>query len=87
MSLLNCFPYAGNLVGAQVIHHDNIVAPECRNQALLDIGQEYLSVHGTLDHHWGDHFVVTQAGYEGERLPCLQAGRGRSIVRRAERAL
>jgi len=23
----------------------------------------------TLDHHRGDHFIVTQSGHEGDRLP------------------
>ena len=49
MRLLNCFPYAGDPVGAEAVHHDDVVAPERRNQALLDISQEYLSAHGPLD--------------------------------------
>ena len=32
--------------------------------------QEHFSIHGALDHHWGHHFVVTQGGHEGNRLPC-----------------
>src|SRR5512146_1050653 len=39
------------------------------NQAIFDIGEEHFSGHGTLDHHWGDHFIVTQSGHEGDRLP------------------
>src|ERR1700674_2604768 len=66
----NRFPDSGDLVGSVVIHHDNVVAAKRWNQALLDIGQEYLSAHGSLDHHWRDHFVVTQGGHEGDRLPC-----------------
>jgi hypothetical protein len=56
----------------EVIHHDNVVAPERRNQDLLDVGPKYLSAHGPLDHHWGDHFVVTQSGYESDGLPCAE---------------
>src|SRR5499427_8192410 len=52
-----------------VIHHDDVVAPEQGNQAFFDIGEEHLSGHGTLDHHWSDHFVVAQSGHEGDRLP------------------
>src|SRR5258705_1461940 len=48
MRLLDCFPYAGDLVGSEVIHDDNVVAPERRDQTLLDISQEYLSAHGAL---------------------------------------
>ena len=40
-----------------------------RNQAVFDIGEEHLSGHGTFDHHRGDHFIVTQSGHEGDRLP------------------
>src|SRR6266849_649173 len=68
-SLLNRLPDAGDFVGSEVIHHDNVVAPECWNQALLNVGQEYLSGHGPLDYHWRGHFVVTQGGHEGDRLP------------------
>src|SRR5256886_16261146 len=52
-----------------VIHHDDVVAPEHRNQAVFDIGEEHLSGHGTLDHHWGNHFIVAQSVHEGDRLP------------------
>ena len=37
-----------------VIHHDDVVASERRNQAVFDIGEEHLSGHGTFDHHRGD---------------------------------
>jgi hypothetical protein len=37
-------------MGLEVIHHDNVVAPERRNQDLLDAGPKYLSAHGPLDH-------------------------------------
>jgi hypothetical protein len=66
---LDRLPDAGHLVGSEVVDHDNVVAPERRNQELLDIGQECLSGHGPLEHHWGDHFVVPQGGHEGDRLP------------------
>src|SRR5262252_6018125 len=46
-----------------VIHHDDVVAPEHRNQAVFDIGEEHLSGHGTLDHHWGNHFIVAQISH------------------------
>src|ERR1700751_2606903 len=52
-----------------VIHNDDVVASEHWNQAVFDIGEEHLSGHGTLDHHWGDHFILTQSGHKGDRLP------------------
>src|SRR6516164_4872540 len=54
---------------AAVIHHDDVIASEHWNQAVFDIGKEHLCGHGTLDHHRGDHFIVTQSGHEGDRLP------------------
>src|SRR6202795_674871 len=67
---LNRLAYGGPQVDATVIHHDDVVAPERGNQALLDIGEEHLSSHGTFDHHWGGHFIVAQGSHEGDRLPC-----------------
>src|SRR6266699_3184871 len=67
---LNRLPNADNHVDSAVIHHDDVVAPERGDQALLDIGEEHLSGHGTLDHHWRGHFIVAQGGHEGDRLPC-----------------
>src|SRR5438105_8370854 len=52
MRLLNCFPYARDLVSSVVIQHHDIVALKRWDQALLHIGQEHLSGHGPLDHHW-----------------------------------
>src|SRR5262245_18376994 len=52
-----------------VIHHDDVVALEHRILAVFYIGEEHLSGHGTLDHHWGNHFIVAQSGHEGDRLP------------------
>src|SRR6202795_3787381 len=40
---LNRLAYGGPQVDATVIHHDDVVAPEGGNQALLDIGEEHLS--------------------------------------------
>src|SRR6476661_7661854 len=67
---LNRLANGGPHVDAAVIHHDDVVAPERGNQALLEIGEEHLSSHGTFDHHWGGHFVVAQGSNEGDRLPC-----------------
>src|SRR6478672_7710276 len=46
---LNRLANGGPHVDAAVIHHDDVVAPERGNQALLDIGEEHLSRHGTFD--------------------------------------
>jgi hypothetical protein len=56
-------------VNSAVIHNDDVVAPEGWNQALLNIGEEHVSGHSSLDHHRGSHFIVAQGGDEGDRLP------------------
>src|SRR5258708_25746121 len=68
MHFLNCFPDASDMVDPEVIHHDNVVALERWNQDPLDISQEYLSVHGPVDHHRGSHFMVSQCAHDGHRL-------------------
>jgi len=67
--LFNRFLDAGDLVRGVVVQDDNIVAPKGWHQDLLHIGQEYLAIDGTLDHHGRNHLVVTQRGDEGDRLP------------------
>jgi hypothetical protein len=62
------------------VHHDDIAVFERRNQALLDIGQERLCVHGPVNHHRGDHFIVPQGGHESLTsnplgIPPIQIGR------------
>src|SRR5256885_11724584 len=54
---LNRLPNAGPRVDSAVIHHHDVVAPERGDQALLDICEEHLSGHGTLDHHRRRHLL------------------------------
>src|ERR1700686_1836676 len=68
--LLDRLTNAENLVNSQVIHDNDVVTFERRNQALLDISQKHLAIHWSVDHHRRGHFVVTQRGHEGDRLPC-----------------
>src|SRR5262249_37535216 len=51
---------ASDLVGLEVVQHDDVFAPQGRNQALLNIGPEHLSGHGPLNDHRGSHPVVSQ---------------------------
>ena len=71
---LDCLTDGCSFVNIDVVHDDDIVAPERGDQTLLDVGPEHLCVHGAFDHHWGDHFVVTQGGHEGDRLPISARG-------------
>ncbi len=45
----------GHFMHRQVVHHDNIVGYQGRNKKLLDILDEELTVHGTVnDQRRGD---------------------------------
>src|SRR5271165_396339 len=55
--LLDRLLNAGNLVSSEVVHDDDVVTFERRNQALLDISQKHLSRHWPVDHHRRGHFV------------------------------
>ncbi len=76
--LLDRLPNARNHVGSEVIHHEDVVWPVRRNQALLDIAEEHLSGHGALDDHRRGHSVVPQGGHEGDCLPCSRIQRRRA---------
>ena len=69
---LNRLPDARDPVGFEVVHHDDVIAPQRWNQALLDIGPEHLSRHGPLDDHRCSQSVVAQPGHEGDRLPLAE---------------
>jgi hypothetical protein len=76
--LLDRLPNARNHVGSEVIHHEDVVWPVRRNQALLDIAEEHLSGHGALDDHRRGHSVVPQSGHEGDCLPFSRIQRRRA---------
>ena len=40
---LNRLSYTGSQVDPAVVHYNDVIAPEHGNQALLDIGEEYLT--------------------------------------------
>src|SRR5450432_4143042 len=69
LCLLNRLPDACDLVDSAVVHHHDVAAAKHGNQALLDVGQEHLSVHGPFDHHRGGHLIMTQRRHEGDCLP------------------
>ena len=58
-----------DLMGRQVIHHDDISGPEFRHEAALDIGQEDISVGRAVDHEGSDQAARAEPGNEGGRLP------------------
>ena len=42
--LRNRFPDAGRLLGFEIIHDDNVIAPERREEALFDLSEEHAPV-------------------------------------------
>src|SRR5713226_6224739 len=47
----NSLPDAGNLVGGQIVHDDDVAMAQGWRQHLLDPGQERFSVHRTVEKH------------------------------------
>jgi len=67
--LRNRLPNAGPLVGFEIVHDDDVIAPERREEALFDIGEEHVPGHCAFHHHGCGHLVVAQSGHEGDGLP------------------
>jgi hypothetical protein len=68
-SSLDCLLHAMNFVGRKVVYHHDVVALECRCQALLDIGHERCSVDWPVEDHRCHHLIMTQSSHERDRLP------------------
>src|SRR5262249_9974444 len=69
---LNRLLDARDFVGFKIVHHDDVIAPQRWNQALLNIGAEHLSRHRPLDDHRRGQSVVAQSGHESDRLPLAE---------------
>ena len=41
--------HARHLMGAEIVHHDDVAWREARHEDLLDIGQECIAVHRAID--------------------------------------
>jgi hypothetical protein len=55
-------------VGRQVVHHDDVVGLERRDQHLLDIGEERLAGHRAIEHHRRGQAIAPQ---RGDKEPAL----------------
>ena len=62
-------PECRALVGFEIVHDDDVIAPERREEALFDIGEEHVPGHCAFHHHGCGHLVVAQSGHEGDGLP------------------
>src|SRR5450830_1902765 len=56
-------------MGREVIDDDDVAAPECWRQTLVDIGKEGSSGYWPIHYEGGGHLVVAKPGYEGDCLP------------------
>lgn len=61
------------LVAGQIVHDDNVAAPEVRHEHLVDIGLEPVAVDRAIEHHRRDH--------AGHAQTCDQRGRLAAAVR------
>src|SRR5258708_36600227 len=49
VDLLDRLTHACTFEIIYVLHYDNVAAPECSHESLLNIGKKHLRVHGTID--------------------------------------
>jgi hypothetical protein len=59
----------GDLVGAEIVHDDEVTPSQRRNQHLFDIGEEQLAIDRSVEHAGGGQAILSQTGYEGGGLP------------------
>ena len=62
---LDRIPDAGDLVGGQVVHDDDIAWLQSRRQHLLDPSEKAFSVHRSVEQHWRDEACQRQTADEG----------------------
>jgi hypothetical protein len=56
-------------VSPAVVDDHDVAAPQGWTQTLFQIGQKHLSIHGPLQHHRRNHFVVPHCCSEGDCFP------------------
>jgi hypothetical protein len=61
--------HGGALVGAEIVHDDDVAGGQRWHQELLDLGCEGLAVDRAVDHTRGSDGVVAQGGEEGAGRP------------------
>ena len=68
-SSLDRFPDTGDVVGWQVVHHDDIALAQGRREKMFDIGEETRGVHGPIEHAKRGDRNATQGADEGRCHP------------------
>lgn len=66
---LDSLAYAVNLVGAEIVHDDDVAGSQLRTQHLVEVGEEDFAVGGRLDRHGGEHATVIHRTQDGDDLP------------------
>ncbi len=61
--------HAGNLVGGEIVHGDDLAGRKRRRQALFEIGEEDFTIHRGIDDERSGHAMLAQAGDESGHLP------------------
>jgi hypothetical protein len=65
----NSLPDAGDLVGGQIVHDDNVASAQGWRQHLLDPGQEGFSVQRTVEKHRRNEARQRKSPDKGDGLP------------------
>jgi hypothetical protein len=63
------FADAGDFVSGQIVHHDEVALMERRRQLLLNVAEEHVAVHRTVDHGGRCEAAQPQRADEGRRFP------------------
>ncbi len=66
---LDPLAYAVDLVGAEIVHDEDMAGPQLRAQHLVEIGEEDLTVCSRLDGHGSQHAAVVHGPQDGDDLP------------------
>ena len=65
----DCLADPGDLVGAQIVHDDDVATHQRGNQSLLDLGEEQFAVDRSVEYAGGDQAIPAQASNEGGGVP------------------
>ena len=68
-ALCDRLAHAGDLVGGQVVEHDDIATFEGGCENVSDVGSERIAIHRSIEHPWCGHAGQAQPGNEGHGLP------------------
>jgi len=63
------FADADHFVSGQIVHHDEVTLMERRRQLLLNVAEEHVAVHRTVDYGGRCEAAQPQRADEGRRLP------------------